>query len=723
MLFRSAIRVKNPFQPVETLEGRVLLSGTFDVNEVQDFALSQPLIYYSLRRPGDTGPITNTDSGFSTFTGQAYLDTGTSSVVLSQESAQEFGINAETANGQPVTFTDIGIGGGENFGVSEPLYTELASFNPNTNVDDPTAWQQVYNQEFGPMRMELRQVPSDDPFDPTDIWGMPTLQGKVVVMDPTPIFDPTFPMDMNTYVYNPGTPFNASQADTNPGIPATSLHVKLSYANFFPYTTLTPATAQPPVFFANPMVGPNPLAAPGTDHTPPLSFARGSYSGTGSFIFDTGAQTSFMSQAEAAKLHVHYAAGTYGTTAPVLVDDNGNRIPNQSVVPLGGIGGAVDAAEFYMDSLTLQTTEGTPIVFHNVPITVLDVGVTDPRTNHEIVLDGDFGVNFLTASKENGSAAAFNWVTFDQPNGLLAFAPNVAPPTAPTVVGRYVFYNNSVFDGNNPAANAADDGAIATDKQPLGEADTARFTNYTSYSKGINGLMVDVAALPSGHTVTASDFSFKIGNDNNPNAWAAAPAPNGFLIRPGAGVEGTTRIEFTWADRAIRNEWLQVTVKADANTGLSAADVFYFGNAVGESGDSAADAVVSSADELGARNDPHSFLQPAGITNVHDYNRDGRVDAADQLIARNNATTPATALSLITTPLTSAAATAAAVKPQPVSLARKTVKPAAPAPPRHRKTSSQSAAAHARFNVRTAHRIKNLLATRHALRTLLRWRP
>jgi hypothetical protein len=221
--------------------------------------------------------------------------------------------------------------------------------------------------------------------------------------------------------------------------------------------------------------------------------------------------------------------------------------------------------------------------------------------------------------------------------------------------------------------------------------------------------------------VAASDFSFKIGNDNNPNPWATAPAPDGFVVRPGAGVEGTTRIEFTWADRAIRNEWLQVTVKADANTGLSAADVFYFGNAVGESGDSAADAIVNSADELGARNDPHPFLNPAGITNAHDYNRDGRVDASDQLIARNNATTPATALSLITTPLTSAAATAAAVKPQPVALARKALKPVAPAPPRHRKTSSQSAAAHARFNLRTAHRIKALLATRHALRTLLRW--
>ena len=703
---------------VERLEGRTLLTATFNVNEVADLALSQPLIYYYLRRPNTTQPIYDTQFGI-TFTGQAYLDTGTSSVVLSQESAQQFGITSETSNGQPVTFTDIGIGGGENFGVSEPLFTGLAPFNPNTDVDNPSTWQQVYNQEFGPLRMELRQQPSPDPFDPEDIWGMPVMQGKVVVMDPKPIYaDPTFPQDMNTYLYNPGTPFNSATANTNPGIPATSLHVKLSYANYFPFTTMTPSTAQPPVFTSNPMIGPSPLAAPGTDHTPPLSFARGSYSGTGSFIFDTGAQTSFMSQAEAAKLHVHYKTGTYGTTAPVLVDDNGNTIPNQTVIPLGGIGGQADVAEFYMDSLTLQTTEGTPIIYHNVPIAVLDIGVTNPTSGQTVVLDGDLGVNFLTATKDGGSAAAFNWITFDQPNGQIGFAPNTTAPTTPTVVGRYLFYNNSVFDGRNPAANAQDDAAIAIDKQPLAQADTAKFVNYTSYSKGINGLMVDVAALPSGHTPAVSDFTFKVGNDSTPNAWAAAPAPSGFLVRPGAGADGSTRIEFTWADGAIRNKWLQVTVTADANTGLSAADVFYFGNAVGESGDSASNAIVNAADVAGARSDPHSFMNPATIDNVHDYNRDGRVDIADQIIARSNATTSATALQLITTPLSGVGATAARAAAASSPLAAKTAA-APPLKPRHRKPAAKAKLLRITLHERALRRLKSGL-TDLGLHSLLR---
>ena len=49
------------------------------------------------------------------------------------------------------------------------------------------------------------------------------------------------------------------------------------------------------------------------------------------------------------------------------------------------------------------------------------------------------------------------------------------PPPAAEVRGRYVFYNNSAFDGRNPGVGAADDAAIATDKQPLlpGQSQTA----------------------------------------------------------------------------------------------------------------------------------------------------------------------------------------------------------------------------------------------------------
>ncbi len=94
----------------------------------------------------------------------------------------------------------------------------------------------------------------------------------------------------------------------------------------------------------------------------------------------------------------------------------------------------------------------------------------------------------------------------------------------------------------------------------------------------------------------------------------------------------------TWDDIAgnsIKNQWLQVTVKAGGNTGLAAADVFYFGNAIGESGNNPANAVVDSADESGSRTHKTGFTA-AAIDNPYDYNRDGKVNATDDLIARNN---------------------------------------------------------------------------------------
>ena len=53
-----------------------------------------------------------------------------------------------------------------------------------------------------------------------------------------------------------------------------------------------------------------------------------------------------------------------------------------------------------------------------------------------------------------------------------------------------------------------------------------------------------------------------------------------------------------WEDGAIRNCWLQVTVLATDATGLTENQVFYVGNALGESGNSTADALVNATDEI-----------------------------------------------------------------------------------------------------------------------------
>ena len=178
-------------------------------------------------------------------------------------------------------------------------------------------------------------------------------------------------------------------------------------------------------------------------------------------------------------------------------------------------------------------------------------------------------------------------------------------------------------------------------------------SNVSSYTKGINGLMVDLSGAHG--AITASDFAFRIGNNNSPDQWATAPAPIALTVRASAGVQGSDRIEITWADGAIRNTWLQVIVKgndalggSDTNTNLAASDVFYFGSAPGDSGaDDAGGFAVNLSDETSARNDPHSARQRAAKNNVNDFNRDGLVNAIDQQFARNFATTLATQLNFL----------------------------------------------------------------------------
>jgi hypothetical protein len=223
-----------------------------------------------------------------------------------------------------------------------------------------------------------------------------------------------------------------------------------------------------------------------------------------------------------------------------------------------------------------------------------------------------------------------------------------ATPTAATVAGRWVFYNHSSFDGNDAAANASDDAAIAPDKLALLPGQTASFANYTSYSRGLNGIMIDLANLPAG-TLSASDFAFTMGNSADPASWASAPAPSSITVRRGAGVNGSDRVTLTWADNAIEKQWLQVRVLPTSNTGLVAADVFYFGNAIGESGN-AANTYVNAIDELAARGN-QTLL--AGIGNAYDFNRDGRVNALDQLIARGNGAVGAASLTLLAAPAAS----------------------------------------------------------------------
>jgi hypothetical protein len=170
-----------------------------------------------------------------------------------------------------------------------------------------------------------------------------------------------------------------------------------------------------------------------------------------------------------------------------------------------------------------------------------------------------------------------------------------------------------------------------TNKHALLPGETATFANYTSYAKGIDGIAVDVEGFEG--LVTPDDFTLKVGNSSDPNTWQSAPPPDEVRQYPGLGVNGSVRLELKWFDPVIQNEWLQVTLKANQNTGLSDDDVFYFGNAIGDTGNSPTDAIVDGADVSAIAN---NFTSAASLTNPYDINRDKVVDATDVAIAQAN---------------------------------------------------------------------------------------
>jgi subtilisin-like proprotein convertase family protein len=211
----------------------------------------------------------------------------------------------------------------------------------------------------------------------------------------------------------------------------------------------------------------------------------------------------------------------------------------------------------------------------------------------------------------------------------------------PAVVERSLFYNASTFDGGNVAINAADDQAIALDKIAyLPGSGLATFASVSSYSRGINGLIIDVGALAG--EVTADDFLFRVGGDNTPGSWQIAPAPSGIQVRHGAGVVGTDRIEIVWANGAIANKWLEVVVRGNdtlgnfnTNTGLAASDVFFWGSRVGDSGTTPG----SSTFETTSTDAAQVFATIGGskpISDLRDYNRDGLVTSTDAAIVFAN---------------------------------------------------------------------------------------
>ncbi|MCH8923164.1 MAG: PPC domain-containing protein [Planctomycetes bacterium] len=340
-----------------------------------------------------------------------------------------------------------------------------------------------------------------------------------------------------------------------------------------------------------------------------------------------------------------------------LVDDHGNHALAATPLGTGGsVGGDIEIPGDE-DWFSFSAVEGAAYVFrtelNSLPDSVLTLIDRDGRTV----------LSFNDDEIGGGRASRIEWTApesdtfylvvggyFDETGtyrlrvGLDGFDAEV--------LGRHVFYNGSSFDTSGPAANRADDLSIATDKTALLPGQSATFANYTSFPGGINGVMIDVAGWPGADDVDASLFEFRTGNNSDPSTWPLAPSPASITLRRGDGAAGSDRISFIWPDGAIVNTWLQVAVNAGRDTGLLWGDVFYFGNAVGDTGAGNPQGVVliDSVDRAGVR---ANLQDTALIDNIFDFDRDGHVDDVDRQLVRDNPMSFLTGLRRITAPLVS----------------------------------------------------------------------
>lgn len=296
---------------------------------------------------------------------------------------------------------------------------------------------------------------------------------------------------------------------------------------------------------------------------------------------------------------------------------------NFQITTLGPAGG--------MQTMTLRPDEPVTIVQSFQPAD--EIPDTDVRWLPTFIWEEGLGRDLLDDAGELWdrwiSIHAIPHVEVEKPVRPVV-DPSLIIGNTPPVATAVLFYNNSVFDGFDPAANDADFNALATDKAALAVGETATFANISGYDKGINGVLIEVSQLPAdGANITAADFDLRHGRTDNVNDWEPAPTPEVTVI-PNSGPGNADRVLLVFADGSVRDTYLAVQMLANANTGFSQTQTFIFGNVVGETGASfIGQGQFFGRDAADLQRMARSLFVQAGPTSPTDVNKSGRTDAFD----------------------------------------------------------------------------------------------
>jgi hypothetical protein len=162
------------------------------------------------------------------------------------------------------------------------------------------------------------------------------------------------------------------------------------------------------------------------------------------------------------------------------------------------------------------------------------------------------------------------------------------------------------------------------------------YSNVINTAKGINGLVFDISQLGNAAALSASDFVFQVSPkgafdqaSNPPGGWATAPSPVSVTVTPGS----PDRVAINWADNAIEDRWLRVTVAANENTGLILPKTYYLGHLRGETDAAGSPLTVAFVDINAIRGAIGSSVDASSIV---DIDKNGTVSFADISAMRSN---------------------------------------------------------------------------------------
>lgn len=155
------------------------------------------------------------------------------------------------------------------------------------------------------------------------------------------------------------------------------------------------------------------------------------------------------------------------------------------------------------------------------------------------------------------------------------------------------------------------------------------YSNLINTSRGINSVIFDISGLGNPGALSAADFTFQMSpqgafteGSNPPSGWANAPAPTSVSVVMGS----PDRVQVNWANNAIENRWLRVTVKANANTALVVPKTYYIGHLRGETDASGSPFTVAFADISPIRAAVGNTVNSDSIV---DIDKNGTVSFAD----------------------------------------------------------------------------------------------